>query len=67
MKYKELSALKAEDLQKKEAEVRFELMKQNAQVAVGTTPKNPGQLRQLKKILARIETLKNQEERNADG
>jgi ribosomal protein L29 len=57
MKYKDLAALKPTDLKKKKHEVTTELIKIQAQVAVGTTPKNPGQIKQLKKILARIEML----------
>lgn len=60
MKFKELHALSTEALVKKETEVRMELIKQNAQVATGTAPKSPGQLRQLKKTLARIEMIKSQ-------
>ncbi|MBD3209313.1 50S ribosomal protein L29 [Candidatus Woesearchaeota archaeon] len=61
MKHKELSSLKPEDLAKKEREVRDELIKLEAQVAIGTTPKSPGQLKQLKKTLARIQTIKRQQ------
>jgi len=45
------------DLKKRLIELRMELMKNNAQVAIGTTPKSPGQLRQLKKTIARILTI----------
>lgn len=58
MKYKDLASLKPADLQKKEAEVSLELVKLQAQVATGTAPKNPGQIKQFKKILARIATLR---------
>lgn len=58
MKYKDLATMKPAELEKKEAEVRVELIKLQAQVATGTAPKNPGQIKQFKKILARMETLK---------
>ena len=32
-------------------------MKNNAQVAIGTTPKSPGQIRQIKRTIARILTI----------
>ena len=56
MKYKEIKALNKEDLQKKHLEVQVELMKLNAQVATGANPKSPGQIRVLKKTIARIQT-----------
>ncbi|MEK6963445.1 MAG: 50S ribosomal protein L29 [Nanoarchaeota archaeon] len=56
MKYKALKALTKEDLEKKHMEVQIELMKLNAQVATGANPKNPGQIRVLKKTIARIQT-----------
>ena len=59
MKYKELNALNKEELDKKRKEAEMELMKLRSQVATGTSPKNPHQVRQLKKILSRIKTLQN--------
>jgi len=62
LKFKELKSLTKEDLEKKYLEVEIELIKVNAQVATGTTLKNPGQVKQLKKILAKIKTLQKQNE-----
>ncbi len=63
MKAKELSGMGEKELNSKLAELRMELIKQNAQVAVGTTPKSPGLIKQMKKNIARILTvLKNEEE-----
>jgi large subunit ribosomal protein L29 len=56
MKFKELASLTKDQLEKKKDELSFELIKLNAQVASGTTPKNPGQIRNLKKSIARINT-----------
>lgn len=58
MKYKELSKLSAEELEKKIKDMKAELMKLDAQVATGTTPKSPKQIRELKKNIARYETLR---------
>ncbi len=52
--------LSEEELNKKLDELRMELIKLNAQVATGTTPKSPGQIRQIKKNIARIKTIFNQ-------
>lgn len=64
MKYKELDTLKPAELAKKEEETKLELIKQHAQAANGTTPKSPGQIGQLKKILARINTIKHNKQTN---
>ena len=57
MKFKELKAMQPADLKEKVLELRKELMKENAQVAIGTVPKNPRKLRLAKKTIARIETI----------
>ena len=54
---KELKSMNKEDLQTKLNDLRKELIKENAQIAVGTTPKSPGQIKQLKKAIARIKQL----------
>ncbi len=51
---KELKNLNDDDLRNKLNEIRKELIKENAQIAVGTTPKSPGQIKQMKKSIARI-------------
>lgn len=58
MKYKELSKMNREELDKKIHDIRMELMKLNAQIAIGTTPKSTKQIRELKKNIARYETLR---------
>ena len=62
LKHKELSALNADDLKGKLLELRKELMKDNAQVARGTTPKSAGKLKTAKKDIARILTVLRQKE-----
>ncbi len=57
MKFKELKALPHGELREKMLELKKELMKENAQVAIGTVPKNPRKLRLAKKTIARIETI----------
>lgn len=56
MKFNEMTSMSKEELEKKEKELAYELMKLNAQVATGTNPKNPGQIRATKKAIARIQT-----------
>ena len=45
-----------EELQAKIVEIRKELIKLNAQAATGSTPKNPRQIRESKKNIARLMT-----------
>lgn len=59
---KELKNMNKEDLKDKLQEIRKELIKENAQIAVGTTPKSPGQIKQMKKTVARIIQLLNKKE-----
>lgn len=59
MKAKELKSMSEEDLKSKLSELRKELTKFNAQIATGTNPKSPGQIRNTKKTIARILTLLN--------
>ncbi len=44
-------------LNEKIAEMKKELVKLNAQVAIGTALKNPGQIKKIKKTIARILTI----------
>lgn len=46
-----------EELEKKLMEVRKDLVKINAQVAAGTIPENPGNVKNVKKTVARILTM----------
>lgn len=62
MKYKELKNLNEKDLQKKQKEAELELIKLQSQVATGTNIKSPGQIKQLKKMIAKIKTIQNQNE-----
>ena len=57
MKIKDLRSMSREDLNSKLLELRKELIKHNAQIATGTTPKSPGQIREIKKTIAKIMTI----------
>ena len=57
MKFKQLQALSVEDRNKKLNESKRELLKLNGQVATGTTPKSPGQIKELKKTIAKLKVL----------
>jgi large subunit ribosomal protein L29 len=54
MKFKDIKIMKVEELKSKLEELKKELIKNNAQVATGTNPKSPGQVKQIKKSIAKI-------------
>ena len=56
----DIRALSDEALRSKVAEFRKELMKLNAQVAIGTVPKSPGTIRKVKRSIARVLTILNE-------
>ncbi|MBU0757255.1 MAG: 50S ribosomal protein L29 [Nanoarchaeota archaeon] len=60
MKIKELRSKNSSELDTMYEEMKKELIKLNAQVATGTTLKSPGKIKQIKKNIARILTIKNQ-------
>ena len=66
MKAKEIRSMNKEDLKAKLEELKKELVKVNAQIATGTIPKSPGQVKQIKKNIARILTIFNEKHSEAD-
>ncbi len=54
---KELRALSIPEMKVRKQELQKELLKMNAQVAMGTNPQSPGRVRLTKKNIARILTL----------
>jgi len=62
MKKKEIKSMSNVDLNSKLTELKKELMKFNTQIATGTTPKSPGQIKNTKKNIARILTFLKEKE-----
>ena len=60
MKAKELKLMNELDLENKITELKRELMKSSSQIATGTVPKSPGKVREMKRAIARILTVKMQ-------
>ncbi len=56
MKFKQMADLENDQLQKKLLEFQKELMKLQGSAASGASPKNPGQIKQFKKSIARVLT-----------
>ena len=57
MKIRELRAMGEGELKSKMIELKLQLIKDNAQVATGTTPKSPGQIKNSRKTIAKILTI----------
>ena len=62
---KELRALGDSELKAKIIELSKEMIKINAQVATGTVPKNPYQIKNSKRTIARIHTIQREKELRA--
>ena len=54
---KEFHNLNSEEITRRLQELKKELMKDQVQIASGTTPANPGKTRQIKKNVARLLTI----------
>ena len=66
-KVKDIRAFSAEECQRRLADLRLSLMKSYTQVAQGSTPKNPGQIKAVKKTIARILTVLREKQGSASG
>jgi large subunit ribosomal protein L29 len=58
VKIKELRKMKTEDMDKKLSELRLEMSKELGNVRMGRAVKNPGKIKQMRKSIAQILTLK---------
>lgn len=67
LKIKEIKGMSKEDLNSKLDDLRKELMKINTQIATGTMLKNPGQVKQTKKTIAKILTVLKTKEGSKKG
>lgn len=61
MKSKEIRKLKKEEKDKKLSEAKREVMILQGQAKTGTPPKNPGMIKKLKRTIARMHTIENEE------
>ncbi len=61
MKFKDLQKKSPEDLDKELQKANFELMKYKSQAATGGAGKESGRIREIKRTIARIMTIKNKE------
>lgn len=54
---KAMKDMDREDREKRLAEMRLELGKDRAQIAIGASPANPGRIREVKRTIARMITM----------
>jgi large subunit ribosomal protein L29 len=57
---KEIRKASEKDLNKKLDELRLELAKERANIAIGASVTSPGRLNEIKKTIARVLTIKNE-------
>jgi len=60
LKPKEIRKLEEKDIQSKLNELKLELSKEKANIRIGANVTSPGKLREIKRTIARIETIRNQ-------
>lgn len=63
LKIKQVREMKPEDLNKKLSELKLELAKEMGNVKMGRPIKNPGKIRELRRGISRILTIKNEQKR----
>ena len=66
MKVKELRLMNEFDLNNKLIELKKELMKLNSQIAIGTVPKSPGKVKEIKRTIAKILSVNNEKITNKE-
>ncbi len=66
LKKYELKNMNVAQLKEKENELRKELMKINSQIKMGVMPKNPGNVRTIKKTIAFIKMLIHQKKKSKE-
>jgi len=54
----EMAQMDEKKLEDKLRELKKELIKINAQIGMGTVPENPGKIKEIKRTIARINTMR---------
>jgi len=58
LRSEEIRDLSDEDMEEKIKELRDELLREKSMIASGGAPENPGRIREIKRTIARILTIK---------
>ena len=64
IKKNEMKSMDDKSILEKVSELRGELIRINAQIAMGTLPENPGRIKEIRKTIARLKTIKQIREGN---
>ena len=62
LRIKQIREMKETELNEKMKELKLELSKERASAEIGGTVKNPGKIREIRKTVARILTLRKQKD-----
>lgn len=63
LKIKQIREMKPEEMGKKLSEFKLELVKELGNVKMGRPVKNPGKIKELRKAIARINTIEKEKKR----
>lgn len=67
LRTKDIKKLGEKDLDKKLSELRLELTKERANIAIGASATSPGRIKEIRRAIARINTVKNDLKKHAKG
>ena len=62
LRVQEIRKFEKKELEKKLQELKLELAKERANIAIGAAVSSPGKMKELRKTIARIETIKTSKE-----
>lgn len=62
----EIRDMSTEDMKEKLNDLQMELAKENGKIEVGGFPDNEGRIKEIKRTIARIKTIMNEQRRNND-
>ncbi len=63
LRSEEIRELSIDELEEKVRELKNELLRERALIAAGGAPENPGRIKEIKRTIARILTIKGEKER----
>jgi len=58
LRAREIREMSEEEVEKKLNDLRLELMKERAKITIGGVPENPGRVKEIRKAIARILTIR---------
>ncbi|AEH06749.1 50S ribosomal protein L29 [Methanothermococcus okinawensis] len=67
LKASDIREMNISEMNEKLAELKKELMKENANKATGGSPSNPGKIKEIKRTIARIYTIMNEKKGEAEA